>query len=299
MAQGLTQTRLSLILRTEPIFEVGMSRPYKEIDPIQLNQLTDKYSDKEIGEMLGHSRWTITQARFRFEIKSFYEKTGFKRNVKGDAGNTYGGRKRQHSFNEHFFSVVETEAQAYFLGFLAADGCVRKQLDGVELTLQEKDVEILTLFKEVLGGTSSDLYYKEKDIGSNAYRLMLMSKQMALDLNSWGITPAKSHTMQIQKPIPEHLLRHFLRGLWDGDGSISEKSFSLLTASALFADQLEGWIFDVSKINVPRGSQKSRENRYPYFRGCTKKHGLFLKAIYEDCSYFLERKLIQYSRFWA
>ena len=83
MAQGLTQTRLSLILRTEPIFEVGMSRPYKEIDPIQLNQLTDKYSDKEIGEMLGHSRWTITQARFRFEIKSFYEKTGFKRNVKG------------------------------------------------------------------------------------------------------------------------------------------------------------------------------------------------------------------------
>jgi intein/homing endonuclease len=298
-ARDLMQIRLYHILITEPTFEDGMSRPFKKIDPIELDELTNQYSDKEVGEMLGHSRWAVTQARLRFGVKSFYEKTGLKRNVKGEAGCTYGGRKRIYSFNENFFSTIESEKQAYFLGFLAADGSVIQNLKGVELTLHEKDINTLLLFKEAIGGTSPELACKPRKNGSNHYRLTLISRQMATDLNAWGLTPAKTYTLQIQKTIPDDLLRHFLRGLWDGDGYIGDKSFGLLTASPDFANQLEQWIYQVSRIVLPRRLQKSRDKLYPVISGCTKSHALFLKAMYEDCNYFMERKRDKFSRFWS
>jgi hypothetical protein len=290
--------RLSHILVTKPIFGVGMARPFKEINPAQLEKLTSLYSDKEIGEKLGHSRWTITQARKRFSIQSFYEKTGLKRNVKGDDGVTYGGRKRSFTYNESFFQDLEGEAQAYYLGVLAADGCVHRDLDGVELTLQESDVQTLLDFKKVLGGTSPELYYKRKKIGVNAYRLTLCSKKMALDLNSWGISPAKTHSLEIKRPIPSHLLRHFLRGLWDGDGWIGESNFSLLTASEAFANQLQQMFYQISGVEFFWKWKKVRDTRYPIFEGSSKKHTPILQAMYQDCSYFMERKMEKFSRFW-
>lgn len=293
----MTQTRLSHILAIEPIFKDEVDSRIKQIDPIQLDELTSQYSDKEIGVILNYARSTVTQVRLRLGIKSFYEKTGLKRNVKGDAGDTFGGRKRLYSFNEFFFSTPETEAQAYFLGILAADGCVGQKLDRLELTLQERDIEVLLMFKRALGELSPELSYRVKDIGSNAYRLILCSKQMALDLNSWGLTPAKAHTLKIQKLIPRHLLRHFIRGYWDGDGWIGKTSFELLTASVDFANQLHQWAYDISGVCLHRRTRNRKGSLYPIIGGSTK-HYLFLKILYEDCNYFMERKRDKFSRFW-
>ncbi|MGB6301098.1 MAG: hypothetical protein WBF90_33655 [Rivularia sp. (in: cyanobacteria)] len=272
-----------------------MGRPFKKIDPVELDKLTNKYSDKEIGELLNHSRWAVTQARRRFKVKSYFEKTGMKKSGTGEI--VRGGAKRKFTYDEYFFSEISSEAQAYFLGFLAADGSVDKKLGGVEITLQEKDINSLLQFKKAIGGTSPELNYRSYSNRSDMYRLTLKSCQIAKDLNAWGITPNKTHTLKIVKPIPENLIKHFLRGVWDGDGWIGIRSFELLTASPDFANQLEQWAFDVSGIQLRRRTRNVRGRLYPCLNGNGSVGYPFLKAIYKDCSYFMQRKFDRFSRF--
>lgn len=55
--------------------------------------------------------------------------------------------------DETFFSVIETEEKAYWLGFIAADGCIRKNKSGsyeLSIHLAEKDIEHLAAFKSAI-----------------------------------------------------------------------------------------------------------------------------------------------------
>lgn len=276
-----------------------MARPFKDLDPTLLEQLTDHFSDKEIGEKLGHSRWTVTQARKRFKVKSFYQKTGLKRNVFGEAGVTLGGRKRSFTYNESFFKEVTTESQAYFLGLLSADGNISMDLTRIEIQLLVEDKSVLEKFQEAIGGTSSRLALRDYNKRKPMYRLALSSKRMVSDLVSWGITPRKTHTLKIEREISPSLIKHFLRGLWDGDGHIGEKQFGLLTASVAFADQIQEWFYSSTGIDFPYFLKKVRGNSYPCFQRASLKHAPLLRFMYKDSTYFMERKMIQFSRFWS
>lgn len=275
-----------------------MARPFKEIDPEVLEQLTEQYSDVEIGAMLGHARVTVTLCRQRLGIKSFTEKKGMKRDIKNGTGVTHGGRKRLFLFNENFFSKLETEAQAYFLGFITADGCVHSNKGKIEISLSECDVAILYKFKEALGGKTPELGYRPYTVRQNVYRLTLCSKTMASDLISWGITPNKTHTLKIVRPIPDNLLRHFLRGFWDGDGHIRDKCFEILIASETFADQVQDFAVKLTGQPLNKRYAKVRSNHYAVLTGY-KNRKAFIQALYSDSTIYLERKFVQFSRFWS
>src|SRR5690606_8445162 len=51
-------------------------------------------------------------------------------------------------------------------------------------------------------------------------RLNLNSKKMYNDLLDKGITPRKSLTLKPPKNVPKDLVRHWIRGYFDGDGSV-------------------------------------------------------------------------------
>lgn len=63
--------------------------------------------------------------------------------------------KKQYSVREDAFAQVDTEAKAYWLGFLYADGCVRDERGkgSVALWLSEKDKDHLETFGEFLQST--------------------------------------------------------------------------------------------------------------------------------------------------
>lgn len=48
---------------------------------------------------------------------------------------------RKYTFNEEIFDIIDNEEKAYWLGFLAADGYVDKQLSkfGIELSIKDHD----------------------------------------------------------------------------------------------------------------------------------------------------------------
>ncbi len=54
------------------------------------------------------------------------------------------------TYRKDYFEEINTPDKAYFLGFLKADGYIDKNRNRVALRLQEKDVEILRKFCDVL-----------------------------------------------------------------------------------------------------------------------------------------------------
>nr|DAT69670.1 MAG TPA: endonuclease [Caudoviricetes sp.]DAT69676.1 MAG TPA: endonuclease [Caudoviricetes sp.] len=136
----------------------------------------------------------------------------------------------KYVFNEDFFENIDTESKAYWLGFLYADGCIleMKSHDGiripqtVQISISEKDVEILHRFmkdieldKPIYTGISHN-----KKSTTQYSRVQVGSKKMCADLIKHGCTPRKTYTLEFPQDIPKDLLRHFVRGYFDGDGSV-------------------------------------------------------------------------------
>ncbi|WP_245947394.1 LAGLIDADG family homing endonuclease [Bacillus taeanensis] len=108
---------------------------------------------------------------------------------------------------------------AYILGFFTAAGVIVKELQTVSFSQKEKT--ILEEIKKELG--SNQPLYVNKNTG--VYMLNLHSKIMKEDLMEiHGFTPNKSHSVVFPK-VPERYLHHFVRGYFDGDGSIYARGF--------------------------------------------------------------------------
>jgi hypothetical protein len=137
---------------------------------------------------------------------------------------------RIHKFkDEHFFDCIDTEAKAYFLGLLYTDGCNyikiknNNHINFIMISLQERDKHILDTFCDYIFGNNNILLKRitKKDYNrQDQYCLRIVSRHMSETLLSYGMEPRKSFTMEMPTCIPSHLFRHFVRGMWDGDGSI-------------------------------------------------------------------------------
>ena len=132
--------------------------------------------------------------------------------------------------DENFFETIDTEEKAYIAGFIAADGTVvyNKTSHGIKITLKSKDIELLEKIKDAMGYTGNIKIAKittKLPQGTNCFSeaatLFISSHKLPEDLISLGITPKKSLTLKIElTKIPKELWKHFLRGYWDGDGTI-------------------------------------------------------------------------------
>jgi len=129
---------------------------------------------------------------------------------------------RQYLLNENYFDVIDTEDKAYFLGLLYADG-YNTGRSGIILTLQAQDKAILDAFCHHVGSTLplkflSGQAAKRKD----KYRFAIYSKHIVQQLTKLGCMQNKTFLIDFptRAQVPEHLVRHFVRGYLDGDGCI-------------------------------------------------------------------------------
>lgn len=145
--------------------------------------------------------------------------------------------KRRYQVNESFFSLIDTEPKAYWLGFLYADGCVvetgAKPVPRVlQVKLAGKDIEHLRRFAQDLGfgGPVRTTKRAPRQLPNGRVIPSVTDSQIAVgsvalcrDLIRLGCTPRKSLTLRFptSDQVPPHLLHHFIRGYFDGDGCIS------------------------------------------------------------------------------
>jgi len=123
---------------------------------------------------------------------------------------------RRHQFDERFFREIDTEAKAYWLGFLTADGHMGRGLV-VEVGLQEADAEHLKKLAAAVGWPG-EVRLKPLSGGRHKAELRLCSMAMIGDLAAAGCT--HPGTSRVPPKLPPELVRHYLRGLFDGDGGI-------------------------------------------------------------------------------
>lgn len=157
---------------------------------------------------------------------------------------------QKHTIDDDFFEVIDTQEKAYILGLLYADGCNyrNKRNIAVALQLQERDKDILFKIKDIMKYTG-DIYFAKKRFThhQNSYVLKTFSKKISSDLLKHGMTPRKSFTKTF--PILEdHLVRHFIRGYFDGNGSINLRaSTNLPTTSFTSSRPMINALVDIFK----------------------------------------------------
>lgn len=143
--------------------------------------------------------------------------------------------KRIYTLNENIFENINTEEKAYWLGFILADGSIYKRTyirkDGIKtvkqsvlkISLQEKDKQHIIKFCNFL---ETNMPIKEYIVGngvndkkSKCCEIAITSKKIVGDLEKLGVGIRKSHSVKMPK-IRDDLIKHMIRGIWDGDGSV-------------------------------------------------------------------------------
>lgn len=220
---------------------------------------------------------------------------------------------RKYEFNENYFDVIDTEDKAYFLGVLYADGCNSEERGAVILVLQDKDKCLIDSFRKALNlKKKAFLVDRSKDKDSNKrrnqYRLEICSRHISERLAKLGCFKAKSLTLKFptEEQVPKHLLGHFLRGVWDGDGNFlkyENKTIKVtnykacLGSSIYFCNQLKEFMINNFSINCYLYQPPSKDQLFCELsingkNQCKK----FMDWIYKDCNFYLKRKYLNYKK---
>ncbi len=139
--------------------------------------------------------------------------------------NVWEDKRYKYFKNEHYFDKIDTEKKAYWLGFIIADGHISKEN---QIMIGIKDENLLDdLSNEISNGnipiTKQEKFDKKSNKNIIIYSFSMRSKIMTNCLKNMGLNNRKSwgfDVSELKKHIPEKLINHFIRGYFDGDGSV-------------------------------------------------------------------------------
>lgn len=136
---------------------------------------------------------------------------------------THRDSRKKYEYNEDYFSTINTPEKAYWLGFIYADGFITKKTNGnpvFGLTLAEK--EPLIKLNRCLNSNKPIGEYKKRGYKKDGYeyKLAFCSEKLVSDLEKWGCVENKTFKLKFPSFLDENLRSHFIRGFFDGDGSV-------------------------------------------------------------------------------
>ena len=207
--------------------------------------------------------------------------------------------QRKYKVNENYFDIIDTEDKSYFLGLLYSDGC--NNGSGFYVTLQGRDIDILYDFKKYIKYNGELKIIKNKtDSSENYISLNISSIKLSSKLSEIGCN--KNKTINAIFPnIPDELINHFIRGLFDGDGSISidkrnQFNFSIVGNSNII--KKVGDILNVKcKLNVKiRNPKRYKCDISIYGFGGNKQAKRVREFLYKNSTIYLKRKYLKFKQ---
>lgn len=214
---------------------------------------------------------------------------------------------RKHFFDENYFENIDTEEKAYWLGFIAADGSIVKSSKynsyRLYINLSYVDEGHLERFRRAIGAndTKFQKYTSTKGFsnpnGSTTSRIVLNSCKLCNDLAKYNIHQRKSYDIEIPN-IDNNLMPHYLRGLFDGDGSYyyhyDAKNnryryiFEIVGASEIFLKQIQEYLLSVNiKTNI---YYRKGTNSVRLMSGSRQEILKLIELLYSDAHIYLDRK---------
>ena len=199
--------------------------------------------------------------------------------------------------DEHYFENIDNEEKAYFLGLIVSDGCIYSQnirSSMVTITLQGCDKYILERFIKCIKSNkhiTSD--------GRGCFEIQILSDIMVNDLRKYGLFENKSLHTIFPKNLPKDLYCHFIRGLIDGDGSISfynrqnrcchVKAIRFCQGNKKFVEDFIKFLHDnigTKMVNV----YQEKENLWSCAYRANSDMILLINYLYKDATIYLTRK---------
>ena len=255
--------------------------------------------------------WDISLAKNKessYNIKNFL---GSKVEPKVEKEKLYKSKYGKYFVNQNYFEKIDNEWKAYWLGFLYADGCVtigkvnNKNLFVTKISLCKKDIKHLEKFKNSI---QSDAPIKNRIVKLNNKNyddceINICNQNICESLNKNGCFPNKSLILKFPEDfvVSEDLVKHFIRGYFDGDGCIHinlEKKniiFSML-GTYEFLSQVETVLrknLNLNEKNIRKDSRQSKAFVLSY--GSVTEIERIYRFLYGDSNIFLERKIEKFN----
>lgn len=198
--------------------------------------------------------------------------------------------QRKYSANATFFDVINSPEKAYFLGLIAADGCVtlrNGKPDALRIALQERGRGAVVALRDALNSTHPVTRAKR-----NGQAILTIHHPVLIQsLVSHGIHPQKSATLKWPQTVPKHLLGHYLRGYTDGDGCfyVSGKRYMYtILGSSTFLSDCQGHVGSLLKLGKVRLTKRS--GIYGLAWGGRLQVQRIARYLYEDAPVYFSRK---------
>lgn len=199
-------------------------------------------------------------------------------------------RRGCYNVNTSYFKQIDSPNKAYFIGLFHADGC-NSTYGAIRISLQEEDFDILNKLKEDIQFSGPIKYIKKYGNRKNQYSLNIVSKEISNDLIKLGYPPNKTFKVMFPRFIPQLLIKHFIRGFFDGDGCLYNKHTSFSLVGTL--DTLTGIKeYFLNSLNINSVISESKTKQI-YRLTISKKENIFrvLQHLYSDsCNLYLQRK---------
>lgn len=214
-----------------------------------------------------------------------------KQNVKLQRG------KITYTQNNNFFDNINNEQKAYWLGVLFADGCIKKITENSKvITFSSIDKEWVEQYKYDIESNGKILTEHHKKYNKDIYKLNIFNCQLFDSLNKLGCTPNKSLTIKFPN-IKEDLIHHFIRGYFDGDGTVGVYNYikgynkktlrcGVFCGSEIFLKKM----IDYIPVKTKNIKHYTRKNNVYYFRFSVKDSLAFSNYIYKNATVYLKRK---------
>ena len=229
----------------------------------------------------------------------------------------------RYSFNEHYFDNIDDEHKAYWLGFIWCDGymAIRNRNNRIsyefKLSLADHDYRHLEKFNNDIGGS-----YKVKHYQCNGFagrnkameaRILITNQYFGkLLVDSYGIIPNRTNCSGLLSCIPSHLMKHFIRGVIDADGSfchyVAEESnkYGTYIVQKCTVDiggqpellkAIEQYLIENNIVNNfdrkihKRHAEDERDGVYRTLKFCGRNQAMtLLHYIYDNATIYLDRK---------
>jgi intein-encoded DNA endonuclease-like protein len=204
--------------------------------------------------------------------------------------------KYKYRINEKYFEKIDTPEKAYILGWIYSDGNVTKN-GKIRISIQDTDVDILNDIKREIGYDGKILFTQSKNKNHKSLVTLNIDRiKMVEDLIKLGVIPNKSLILKfpLSNQVPDYLLNHFVRGVFDGDGSICMKNqkcrYVSITSTFDFCNSLSEYLKSINIYPTNFYLRKVGKSTGSLFFGRKKDILNFLKWIYKDSSIKLYRK---------
>lgn len=225
----------------------------------------------------------------------------------------------KRDIRHNFFSKIQTEIQAYLLGFIMSDGSINKKRNTLTIHINDKDSEIFDLFKiispeayiENCRGYESIATIEGRTIkNKSSIRLNISSKILIEDLEKLGVVENKTYNELHIPEIPKSLIRHFFRGYFDEDGCFTysirkpnianrEKNWrvcaniNIVSKTATLMTEFQRWLSnDDIKVNINFNKNKQYYVLQSSSRNTIEK---VYHLMYDNSNFYLSRKFSKFN----